>query len=63
MKDIMIGLAFMTVYVPLVGAYIMYADEVIDKVVDFLEKGMFPVKPEFKTHGELVAFYGEAVDA
>jgi len=65
MKDMLIGLAFMAVYLPLIAGWLMVTDEMIEKATDKVADFFFaPMpKPEFKAHGELVAFYGEAVDA
>jgi hypothetical protein len=62
--DMMIGLAFMTVYVPLIAGWLMVTDamieNVVDKVCDFF--AVAP-KPEPKNHADLIAMFGEAVDA
>lgn len=65
MNDLMIGLAFMSVYGPLVALYIWKADEAIEKAVDVLEAFLFPPKSEkveTMFAGDFVAAYGEAVD-
>ena len=65
MKDMMIGLAFMSVYGPLVGGYIYYGDYMLEKVADAIYDFLF-VKADVKTDGSAgayLAMFGEAVDA
>lgn len=63
MKEIMIGLAFMAVYVPVIAAYIMKGDEMLEKIAVAIEAFLSPVKAEPKEHADLIAMFGEAVDA
>jgi hypothetical protein len=63
MMDMVVGLAFMAVYVPVVGAYIWYADEMFDKIEAFVVKAF--EKSEAKVDGSAgayLAMFGEAVD-
>lgn len=63
MKDMLIGLAFMAVWGPLVTLYVAYGTEMNEKLADAVEAFLFPVEPEPKTTGDMIAMFGEAVDA
>lgn len=56
-KDIMIGMAFMAVYVPAIVAYVMVTDEMLYKVADAIGVFFFPVNPEPKEHADLFAIF------
>lgn len=61
-------MVFMSVYTPLIVAYVYYADSMFDKAVDAIDGAitkMFAAKEKVAATmaGEFVAMYGEAVDA
>ena len=63
MMEMIAGYAGWAVLTAGMVAYVYGADKWIEAAVDAAEAFFWPEKSEPKFHGDLIALYGEAVDA